>query len=129
MKNDPGIELRVTFRAYGPAMTTHRLFPLLLAPLLLTAACTQAPADNTAELQAKLTAAEARADAAEKRAKAAEAAAGQHYQSTIGNPASQPEIQGAAQSENQFGQPMNDTAPIDTAPVNAAPQPPGALTN
>jgi hypothetical protein len=104
------------------------LAALLLVPMVMTAACSQqAPsADTVADLQTRLTAAEARATAAERRAKSAEAAAGMHYQETIANQPAAPE---GGQGDGQFGQPMIDTAPIDTAPVAPPQIAPGALSN
>lgn len=52
-------------------MNTIRALTLLLASASLLAGCSQGPAASEADLQEKLTAAEARANAAEKRAKAA----------------------------------------------------------
>lgn len=74
-------------------------------------------------MQERLTAAEARANAAEKRAKNAESLSQQHAQEPAAHepPAPPPEI---AEGSNDFGQPMNDTRPIEPVPaVNAdAPQ-------
>ena len=103
------------------------LAALLLAPVFLTAACSQTPSDSVADLQTRLTAAEARASSAEKRAKNAEAIAGQHYQETAANQAPPPEN---TQGDSQFGQPAIDTTPIDTAPPAPPPQmQPGQLSN
>ena len=118
-------------RAPRPPYVKAALVALLPIPVFLAAACSQAPADNTAEWQAKLAAAEARAASAERRAKSAEDAAGQHYQATIA--ASSPGQTENSQPDSQFGQPVIDTAPIVTTPGAAAPQqqlpPPGTLTN
>jgi hypothetical protein len=103
-------------------MPTLRALCLLLAPAGLLAGCSQAPTPDQADLQARLTAAEARATAAEKRARNAEDLAAQHRQEPVvpdGPPAAPPEV---AEGGGDFGQPVNDTAPIDPAPV-MPPQP------
>jgi hypothetical protein len=94
----------------------------MLAPASLLAGCSQAPTADQADLQARLTAAEARATAAEKRARNAEEMANQHKQEPVpeGPPAPPPEI---ADGGNDFGKPINDTAPIDPAPVMPPQQP------
>jgi PBP1b-binding outer membrane lipoprotein LpoB len=97
-------------------MKTIRALTLLLASASLLAGCSQGPAASEADLQEKLTAAEARANAAEKRAKAAEMAAQQHAQEPPArtNLAPPPEV---AEGGGDFGQPMNDTRPIDPVPA------------
>jgi len=99
------------------------LAALLLVPVGLVAACSQGPSDNAADLQQRLTAAEARADAAEKRARNAEALAGQHAQ----EPAAHVPPDNAQGGDSEFGAPAMDTAPIDPAP--AMPANPGQLQN
>ena len=93
--------------------------PLLLAAAATLAGCSQqATGDPVADLQQKLTAAEARATAAEKRAKDAEAQTAMHNQEpppNQGPQAAPPEI--AQNGEGNFGQPMNDTVPIEPAPA------------
>jgi len=119
-------------RIPNPPRAKTALAALLLAPVFLTAACSQAPsADTVADLQTRLAAAEARATAAEKHAKEADAAAGLHYQQTLAaGSATQPDAQnGGAQPDSQFGQPMIDTAPIDTAPVAPPQVVAGGLSN
>lgn len=121
-------EHRVTFCDYGGAMDRtcplllHKaaLAALLLAPVLLVAGCSQGPSDSAADLQQRLTAAEARADAAEKRAKSAETLANQHAQEPAQNPppAAQPDL--AQGADTEYGQPAMDTAPIDPAPAMPA---------
>jgi hypothetical protein len=97
---------------------TIRALCLLLAPASLLAGCSQSP--DQAELQERLTAAEARADAAEKRAKNAEAMAQQHAQEppmlppVVAPPVAQPEV---AQGNGDYGEPVNDTAPIEPVPA------------
>ena len=105
-------------------MKTIRALCLLLAPASLLAGCSQGPTQSEADVQERLTAAEARANAAEKRAKNAEALAQQHAQEPAAHeqPAAPPEI---AEGNNDFGQPMNDTRPIEPAPAvipNGPPQ-------
>jgi Tfp pilus assembly protein PilP len=92
--------------------------PLIAAPLLLAAGCSQAPAPGVAELQQRVTAAEARADLAEKRAKNAEAVAAQHLQEPQQQepPAAPPEI-AQVDGGSEMGQPAMDTAPIDPVPA------------
>ena len=97
----------------GTMIIIRALF-LLLAPASLLAGCSQGPATSEADMQERLTAAEARANAAEKRAKNAETAAQQHAQEPRAPQAAPPEI---AEGGHEFGQPMNDTAPIDPAPA------------
>jgi hypothetical protein len=87
---------------------------LLLTPLL--AACSQGPSDSVADLQQRLTAAEARADAAEKRVKNLEALAAQHSQEPVKG-MEPPAPQMAEADDSQFGQPAIDTAPIDPVPA------------
>jgi hypothetical protein len=91
-------------------MTTIRLslalalLPVAVLPVL--SACSRA--DNSADLQQRLAAAEARADAAEKQARIAEAAAQRPA------PPPQPEpVPGDNNGNGEFGQPMNDTNPIE----------------
>jgi hypothetical protein len=101
-------------------MQSIRTLCLLLVPASLLAGCSQAPTPTEADLQARLTAAEARAAAAEKRAKNAEDLAAQHRQEPVvadGPPAAPPEV---AEGGSDFGQPVNDTAPIEPAPVMPA---------
>jgi len=144
MMKNPTIEFRVTFCAYESLMAQTRipnsprakaallLAPVFLAPIFLTTACSQAPsADTVADLQTRLAAAEARATAAEKHAKEADADAGIHYQQTLAaDSQTQTGAQGSAgQPDGQFGQPMIDTAPIDTAPAAPPQIAPGALSN
>lgn len=101
-------------------LTKASLAALLLAPAMLVAGCSQGPSDSAADLQQRLTAAEARADAAEKRAKSAETLATQHAQEPVQNqpPAAQPDI--AQGADTEYGQPAMDTAPIDPAPAMPA---------
>jgi len=96
-------------------MTTIRALCLLLAPASLLAGCSQGPTASQAELQDRLVAAEARASAAEKRAKNVEAAAQLHAQEPAKHaPAAAAD---SAESPNDFGQPVNDTAPIEPVPA------------
>ena len=101
-------------------LRTTALAALLLAPATLLAGCSQGPSDSAADLQQRLTAAEARADAAEKRAKSAEALANQHAQEPVQNqpPAAAADIAQGADAE--YGQPAMDTAPIDPVPAMPA---------
>jgi hypothetical protein len=99
----------------------------LALPVLLLAACSHPPVADTDDLQKRLAAAEARADSAEKRLQNAEAvnrqqqaaaAAAQPEQEQVGPP----EIANVDGNTNDgFGQPMNDTSPIDPQPMNGAP--------
>lgn len=100
-------------------MHKTRTLLLLLAPATLLCGCSQGPSQSEADLQQRVTAAEARADAAEKRAKNAEAMASQHGQEPHEpvQQAAPPEI---AQGESEFGQPVNDTAPIEPVPAMPA---------
>ena len=104
-------------------MTIHRTFCLLLASASLLAGCSQGPTESQADMQERLTAAEARATAAEKRAKNAETMAQQHVQEAPFHeqPVGQPEI---AEGNNDFGQPMNDARPIEPAPASIPNGPP-----
>jgi hypothetical protein len=97
-------------------MQPIRAICLLLAPASLLAGCSQSPTPEQADLQDRLTAAEARASAAEKHASNAEELAAQHKQEPVAElpPPAPPEI---AEGGGDFGQPMNDTAPIDPDPV------------
>jgi len=99
-------------------MQPFRCLVLLCAPALLLAGCSQAPAPAPDDMQARLAAAEARAAAAEKRARDAEAlAADQHHLDAAA--AVPPPAMGVdmAQDGGEFGQPMNDTAPIEPVPA------------
>ena len=95
-------------------MQTIRAFCLLLASASLLGGCSQAPSPEQAEMQERLTAAEARASAAEKRAKNAEELAAQHKQEPVADapPPPPPEMADGG----DYGQPMNDTAPIEPVP-------------
>lgn len=83
------------------------------APLLLIAAlcaCNRAPDPDAADLQARLIAAEAKARIAEKRARDADSRARLMVQEGAGQ-------EGTGNTDgNAFGQPVLDTAPIDTNP-------------
>ncbi|WP_353226838.1 hypothetical protein [Novosphingobium sp.] len=95
--------------------------PLLLGAAATMAGCSQNNADTVADLQQKLIAAEARATAAEKRVKDADAQTAMHNQEPPPNQDPQappPEI--AENGEGNFGQPMNDTVPIEPAPAMPA---------
>jgi len=121
----------VQTRIQNPSHAKAALAALLLSSAFLTAACSKAPSgDAIADLQTRLSAAEARATAAERRAKSAEDAAGVKYQQTVAATAPSTPDNGQA-GEGQFGQPMIDTAPIDTQPQAAAPPElaPSAMTN
>lgn len=97
-------------------MTPFRALCLLLVPASLLAGCSNAPTPAQAEAQEKLVAAEARANAAEKRAKDIETAAKLHAQEPP--PHVQPAEEGeAGEPANDFGQPVNDTRPIDPVPM------------
>ncbi len=100
-------------------MNMSRAMLLLFVPATLLSGCAKGPPQSEADLQQRLTAAETRADAAEKRAKNAEAIAAQHAQEARQQlpPGAPPEI---AQVDNEIGQPMNDTAPIEPVPAMPA---------
>jgi hypothetical protein len=109
--------------ANRPPRLSIRAFalPLLLGGAATVAGCSQNNADTVADLQQKLIAAEARATAAEKRLKDADAQAAMHNQEPPPNQdpqAAPPEI--AENGEGNFGQPMNDTVPIEPAPAMPA---------
>ncbi len=95
---------------------------LLATTALLVAGCSQAPSASVAELQERLTAAEARADLAEKRAKNAETLAAQHQQEPVqqSGQAAPPEIAQVDGTGGEMGQPAIDTAPIDPVPAMPA---------
>lgn len=89
---------------------------LMLAPASLLAGCTQGPSASEAAMQERIAEADARVKAAEQRAKNAEAMAELHRQEPkppvpITAPAE------VAQGDTEFGQPVNDTAPIEPAPA------------
>lgn len=93
--------------------------PLLLA-LPLLSGCNR-EADSNAEMEQRIAAVEAKAAAAEKRAQNAERmAADKPLPLTPEAAAPPPEVAGA-DNDQSFGQPMNDTQPIDPAPANQAP--------
>jgi hypothetical protein len=97
-------------------MIALRTLCLLLAPASLLAGCSQAPTAAQADAQDRLIAAEARATAAEKRARNAEIAAELHAQEPVRHapPADEGEV---GEPANDFGQPVNDTKPIEPSPV------------
>ena len=103
-------------------MQPIRAICLLLAPASLLAGCSQSPTPEQADLQDRLTAAEARATAAEKHARDAETRAQLHAQEPAphAEAADKPEFDDGA---NDFGKPVSDTAPIEPVPVvNTEPQ-------
>jgi hypothetical protein len=106
-------------------MDTIRLS--LALPVLMLAACSHPPAVDTDELQKRVADAEARATAAEKRAANAEAVSRQQQAAAAAMPpqadqVGPPEIANVDGNTNGgFGQPMNDTNPIEPQPANGAP--------
>lgn len=85
----------------------------MLVPVLLLAACNQAPSPDAQALQARVIAAEAKANIAEKRARDADSRARLIAQEGAG-------LEGTGGDDgNAYGQPVLDTAPIDTGPVGA----------
>ncbi len=99
-------------------MKAIRVTLLLLVAASALAGCMPGPTASEAELQEKVIEAEARAKAAEQRAKNAEALAELHRQEPQPLPAAAPPE--VAQAGTEFGEPVNDTAPIEPAPAMPA---------